>query len=1092
MKTVENRKTATKLLLINWSRFQKAEIRLEGSTLITGVNGSGKTTILDAMTYLLTGNVRFNTAANDRDRTVKSYVRGDTRASGSDRYLRPKGTVISYIVMEFYSPVEEMYLLTGVCLESADVESCKPYWFVMKNVRMDDVNFYTVNGDSMTVTPRNKLNVRGSLLKTTDFMVKEKGVPQLLRMLGLRLSSTKGREELRKYRSKLVRMMAFDPDNHVDKFISDCVLDAGDINSLEEIKKQREVFDNLRGTYDNLKQSKDILERVEGTTRAYEDRMRLYNSRYLMLKYQNLRFAEDELSKCEHTVEMLGGRYKLLESEMRDADRYLKEAEDRKSAADANFMNSDFTASKVEYEKQIDRNTGDRQHIEEGRDKLVKLGRKLEEFMEWGQSEPEMADIPADVLTNISTDRYDGARKTEVFTDTCIAARILKDRLSRDRIHLEDDIGRIEKETAETERNIKQLEANKLVLPDYINAAKKKLAEGLRQHGIKTEVRTFAELVVRVKDESWRRAIETFLGNKRYDIIVESRYCREAMSIVQSEKLYGAHLVMTDQLPRGEVSDDSAAAQLEYAGGEATRYAAFLLGGIKLCETLDELHDNPRGGLMRDGMLAKGYRVTMMDMRKTRYCLGEESIKLQLGAFRKQKEELAQEGLRLREELDAAVTKISHIDSINWNSDDYAFDAVERLAGCIARIKELTEKLEELKSNPDYMKLFEEQSAAAEQHEQAKASRDRINAELATVHEKIESENRRRPLLDERIQSLRHQYEEYRNQYPELEEQMLSDYEKNRSRNADGHAITEKQVNKLRAEVDNMIKAMEDAQLDYQRCIGGNQSIRGVSCISYFREQYRNIANIEIERTREKLEEQRERLSSVFMQDFVAEINEQIQTAKDEVKKINAELRRLPFGHDTYEFKVGDRKDRQQFFDICRKLEEYGSNYEFYKNVNPNDDEMDTEIREFMDMVLAEEDDSEYTDYRKYLTYDMKIISKQGSESTETNLSEKQGSASNGEKQTPYFIILAASLMQYYPASQCCERMAFIDEAFSALSLERIEQMVRYLEDNHFQVIYAAPPEKINSIGSHIDNTTSIVTGERYSYVIDGLVKAEE
>ena len=51
-----NRKTATKLLLINWSRFQRITVRLEGSTLFTGVNGSGKSTILDAMTYLLTGN----------------------------------------------------------------------------------------------------------------------------------------------------------------------------------------------------------------------------------------------------------------------------------------------------------------------------------------------------------------------------------------------------------------------------------------------------------------------------------------------------------------------------------------------------------------------------------------------------------------------------------------------------------------------------------------------------------------------------------------------------------------------------------------------------------------------------------------------------------------------------------------------------------------------------------------------------------------------------------------------------------------------------------------------------------------------------
>ncbi|WP_418746725.1 ATP-binding protein [Frisingicoccus sp.] len=113
-----NRKTATKLLLLNWSRFQNITVRLEGSTLFTGVNGSGKSTILDAMTYLLTGNTQFNKAAKDRDRTVVAYVRGDTKSNGKDRYLRKDG-VVSYIAMEFWSPVEDMYLVVGVCIESA-------------------------------------------------------------------------------------------------------------------------------------------------------------------------------------------------------------------------------------------------------------------------------------------------------------------------------------------------------------------------------------------------------------------------------------------------------------------------------------------------------------------------------------------------------------------------------------------------------------------------------------------------------------------------------------------------------------------------------------------------------------------------------------------------------------------------------------------------------------------------------------------------------------------------------------------------------------------------------------------------------------
>ena len=71
-------------------------------------------------------------------------------------------------------------------------------------------------------------------------------------------------------------------------------------------------------------------------------------------------------------------------------------------------------------------------------------------------------------------------------------------------------------------------------------------------------------------------------------------------------------------------------------------------------------------------------------------------------------------------------------------------------------------------------------------------------------------------------------------------------------------------------------------------------------------------------------------------------------------------------------------------------------------------------------------------------------------------------------------------------------RLAFIDEAFSALSRERIEQMVKYLEENDFQVIYAAPPEKISSIGQYIQSTVSLVTTGRYTRAVEGLVKINE
>ena len=221
------------------------------------------------------------------------------------------------------------------------------------------------------------------------------------------------------------------------------------------------------------------------------------------------------------------------------------------------------------------------------------------------------------------------------------------------------------------------------------------------------------------------------------------------------------------------------------------------------------------------------------------------------------------------------------------------------------------------------------------------------------------------------------------------------------------------------------------------------------------------------------------------MHDFIGEINEAIRMAKDEIGSINRELKQIPFGQDTYQFKMQEKPDRVIFFRISDKLTEYAG-ADFYLASGTEDDEMEHDIKQFMNTILDEEDELEYTDYRRYFTYDMVITRTIDDKLVTSDLSKKQGSASNGEKQTPYFIILAASLMQCYPKNKCCARLAFIDEAFAALSRERIEQMVKYFEEHNFQVIYAAPPEKIASIGQFITTTVSLYPKGNYSYAIEG------
>lgn len=166
------------------------------------------------------------------------------------------------------------------------------------------------------------------------------------------------------------------------------------------------------------------------------------------------------------------------------------------------------------------------------------------------------------------------------------------------------------------------------------------------------------------------------------------------------------------------------------------------------------------------------------------------------------------------------------------------------------------------------------------------------------------------------------------------------------------------------------------------------------------------------------------------------------------------------------------------------------SSPQVYMNSARDDEEMENDIQEFMSIILAEGDEWEYTDYRRYFSYDMEISSRQGQTEITAELSKKQGSAATAEKPVPgissFWRRVFCSATRQTPAAPVWHSSTRHSRHCRE---ERIEQMVRYFEENHFQVFYAAPPEKINSIGQFIDSTVSLIVTGRYTNAVEGLVK---
>ena len=95
-------KKIKKLRLINWHFFEDQEIDFSDINVITGENGTGKSTILDAIHYLQSGGTcKFNMAANtlSHGRTVENYLKARIGVENKE-FLREQPDIIGHIDME--------------------------------------------------------------------------------------------------------------------------------------------------------------------------------------------------------------------------------------------------------------------------------------------------------------------------------------------------------------------------------------------------------------------------------------------------------------------------------------------------------------------------------------------------------------------------------------------------------------------------------------------------------------------------------------------------------------------------------------------------------------------------------------------------------------------------------------------------------------------------------------------------------------------------------------------------------------------------------------------------------------------------------
>ena len=144
-------KKLKKILLINWLYFSKEVIEVGDVNFLTGKNGAGKSTVIDALQIVLLGetNARnFNLAANERSqRTLDGYLRADM--DENNPYSRRGKDFSTYIVCEFEDDMEHNSFVCGVMFDCRSDGSKHDHFFIYVGKLPE--NCFVEDGEAMDI-----------------------------------------------------------------------------------------------------------------------------------------------------------------------------------------------------------------------------------------------------------------------------------------------------------------------------------------------------------------------------------------------------------------------------------------------------------------------------------------------------------------------------------------------------------------------------------------------------------------------------------------------------------------------------------------------------------------------------------------------------------------------------------------------------------------------------------------------------------------------------------------------------------------------------------------------------------------------------